>query len=200
MFSRGHKIITFWWFSNLLFNWIYFYQFGSSTKITQYTSTRKELANPTVPLVIPKFEFLTEKQRRKVKNHQKMMGFSVCRARTITVLPAVFSVSVFCWYQICWIFGISVGITRCVGKNFSYGLTKWQHITLITSPYFSPLFVLIHSHIDFWLCILFMFKCRQKSLVFFNKMIVITMHPLLSNLIKVLVQKLPVLLPGVIVS
>ena len=26
------------------------------------------------------------------------------------VLPAVFSVSVFCWYQICWIFGISVGI------------------------------------------------------------------------------------------
>ena len=26
------------------------------------------------------------------------------------VLPAVFSVSVFCRYQICWIFGISVGI------------------------------------------------------------------------------------------
>ena len=45
-----------------------------------------------------------------------------------TVLPAVFSVSVFCWYrtyQICWIFGISVGITSCVGKNSSYdGLTK----------------------------------------------------------------------------
>ena len=35
------------------------------------------------------------------------------------VLPAVFSVSVFCRYQICWIFGISVGITRCVGKNSS---------------------------------------------------------------------------------
>ncbi len=28
----------------------------------------------------------------------------------IAVIPAVFSVSVFCWYQICWIFGISVGI------------------------------------------------------------------------------------------
>ena len=27
-----------------------------------------------------------------------------------TVLPAVFLVLVFCWYQICWIFGISVGI------------------------------------------------------------------------------------------
>jgi len=27
-------------------------------------------------------------------------------------------------YQICWIFGISVGITSCVGKNSSYGLTK----------------------------------------------------------------------------
>jgi len=26
------------------------------------------------------------------------------------VLPAVFLVLVFCWYQICWIFGISVGI------------------------------------------------------------------------------------------
>ena len=28
----------------------------------------------------------------------------------ITVLPAAFLVSVFCWYQICWAFGISVGI------------------------------------------------------------------------------------------
>ncbi len=37
-----------------------------------------------------------------------------------------------------------------------------------------------------------MCKCRQKSLVFFNKMIVITMHPLLSNLHIVLVQKLPI--------
>jgi len=27
-----------------------------------------------------------------------------------TVLLAVFSVLVFCWYQICWIFGITVGI------------------------------------------------------------------------------------------
>jgi len=27
-----------------------------------------------------------------------------------TVLPAVFLVSVFCWYQICWIFSITVGI------------------------------------------------------------------------------------------
>ena len=50
MFSRGREIITFWWFSNLLFHWIYFYQFCSSTKITQYTFTRKELANP---LIIP---------------------------------------------------------------------------------------------------------------------------------------------------
>jgi len=53
------------------------------SKITQYTLTRKELANPTVPLIIPKFEFLTKKQRLKVKNHQKMMGFSVLRAQTI---------------------------------------------------------------------------------------------------------------------
>ena len=35
------------------------------------------------------------------------------------VVPAVFSVSVFCRYQIYWIFGISVGITRCVGKKSS---------------------------------------------------------------------------------
>jgi len=48
---------------------------GSSTKITQYTSTRKELVNPTVPLIIPKFEFLTEKQRLKVKNHHFLMVF-----------------------------------------------------------------------------------------------------------------------------
>jgi len=27
-----------------------------------------------------------------------------------TVLPSVFSVLVFCWYQICWISGITVGI------------------------------------------------------------------------------------------
>ena len=85
MFSRGRKIITFWWFSNLLFNWIYFYQFGSSTKITQYTSTRKELANPTVPLIIPKFEFLTKKQRLKVKNHHFLMGFSVCEKQQCIV-------------------------------------------------------------------------------------------------------------------
>jgi len=44
---------------------------------------RKELANPTVPLIIPKFKVLTEKQRLKVENHQKMMFFLVCRARTI---------------------------------------------------------------------------------------------------------------------
>ena len=54
MFSRGREIITFWWFSNLLFHWIYFYQFCSSRKITQYTFTRKELANPSI---IPKFNF-----------------------------------------------------------------------------------------------------------------------------------------------
>jgi hypothetical protein len=42
-----------------------------------------ELANPTVPLIIPEFEFLTEKQHVKVKNHHFLMVFSVCRARTI---------------------------------------------------------------------------------------------------------------------
>jgi len=87
MFSRGRDIITFWWFSNLRFNWIYFYQFGSSTKITQYTLTCKELANPMVPLIIPKFDFLTKKQHLKVKNHHFLMGFSVCRARTILLSP-----------------------------------------------------------------------------------------------------------------
>ena len=87
---EGRGIITFWWFSNLLFNWISFYQLGSSTKITQYTSMRRELANPTVPLIIPKFEFLTEKQGLKVKNHHFLMVFfSVCRARKIRRICAV---------------------------------------------------------------------------------------------------------------
>ncbi len=37
-----------------------------------------------------------------------------------------------------------------------------------------------------------MFKCRQKSLVFLNMVIVVMMHPLLCNLHIVLVQKLPI--------
>ena len=44
-----------------------------------------KLANPTVPLIIPKFKFLTKKQHLIVKNHRKMIFFLVCRARTIFV-------------------------------------------------------------------------------------------------------------------
>ncbi len=49
------------------------------------------------------------------------------------VLPAVFSVSVFCRYQICWIFGISVGIVppflipKCTDRVFlryRYGIYR----------------------------------------------------------------------------
>ena len=83
MFSRGRKRITFWSLSNLFFNWIPFYQFGSSWKISQYISTRKSKANRMVLLVTPKFEFLTEKQRLKVKNDHFLIVFTGGRARTI---------------------------------------------------------------------------------------------------------------------
>jgi len=57
--------------------------------------------------------------------HPKSAGTTKLLELYTAVLPAVFSVSVFCRYQICWIFGISVGID----PPFLY-----------TSPLSSPLF------------------------------------------------------------
>ncbi len=65
-----------------------------------------------------RYDFFDEASLTKTLASLKKIAGLITQSRSknldlyTTVLPAVFLVSVFCWYQICWIFGISVGITE----------------------------------------------------------------------------------------
>ena len=63
----------------------------------------------STPYSIWRTFFRFENGWREPKLSHKVKGPKRVELYT-AVLPAVFSVSVFCRYQICWIFGISVGI------------------------------------------------------------------------------------------
>ena len=84
--------------------------------VHQHIPVIRRLATPTTPPAQPRrSKRYIPVTRDSMTDSEVWMLLELYTA----VVPAVFSVSVFCRYQIYWIFGISVGITRCVGKKSS---------------------------------------------------------------------------------